>query len=157
VAESSLKRDVEVFLRTYVPPRRVHRQLAEDSLDCPLVELGLITQHTGGHAYRFHRGPQPDLPDLIVLYALLCFWDEFSPTTETLALHDLTRQPGSPGRLFKIDESSLAERLERMEVLTEGGLSYGETAGLRQLYRRKKLNPFKLLADAYAVGGRSND
>ena len=33
-------------------------------------------------------------------------------TAETLALHDIARQPGSPGRLFKIDESSLVERLE---------------------------------------------
>src|SRR5262249_6709258 len=41
VAESSLKRDVEVFLRTYVPSRLSRGDIAEDSLDCPLVELGL--------------------------------------------------------------------------------------------------------------------
>jgi hypothetical protein len=154
VAETSLKRDVEVFLRTYVPSRQSRRDIAEDSLDCPLVELGLIIQPAGGQAYQFRRGAQRGLPDCILLYAVLSFWEAFSPTAETLALHDLARQPGSPGRLFKIDESSLVERLESIEKQTEGRLSYGETAGLRQLYRRKKLDPHEFLAEAYAIGGR---
>ena len=69
VAESSLKRDVEVFLRTYVPSRQSNRDIVEDSLDCPLVELGLITQPGGGQAYQFRRGAQWGLPDGILLYA----------------------------------------------------------------------------------------
>jgi hypothetical protein len=55
--------------------------------------------------------------------------------------------------LFKIDESSLAERLENIEKETDGQLSYGETAGLRQLYCRKKLNANEVLAESYAIGG----
>jgi hypothetical protein len=154
VAESSLKRDVEVFLRTYVPSRQSRRDLAEDSLDCPLVELGLITLPAGGPLYRFRRGVQQGLPDGILLYAILSFWDTFAPAVGTLALNDLARQPGSPGRLFKIDESSLAERMESIEKQTSGALSYAETAGLRQLYRRQRLEPNEVLAEAYAVGGR---
>lgn len=154
VAESSLKRDVEVFLRTYVPSRQNRRDIAEDSLDCPLVELGLVIQPDDRSTYQFRRGAQRGLPDGIFLYAVLCFWDGFSPTAETLALHDIARCPGSPGRLFKIDESSLVERLERIEKQTEGRFSYVETAGLRQLYRRKKLDPSKVLAEAYAIGGQ---
>lgn len=104
--------------------------------------------------YQFRRGAQRSLLDGILLYAVLCFWEAFSPTAETLALHDLARQPGSPGRLFKIDESSLVERLEGIEKQTAGRLSYAETAGLRQLYRHKKLDPHEVLAEAYAGGGR---
>jgi hypothetical protein len=154
VAESSLKRDVEVFLRTYVPSRQSRREIAEDSLDCPLVELALITQSDDKQSYRFRRGAQRNLPDGVLLYAILCFWENFSMTAETLALNDLARQPGSPGRLFKIDESSLVERLEGIESLSDGRLSYGETAGLRQLYRRQALDANEVLADAYATGGR---
>ncbi len=39
---ASLRRDVECFLRTYVPARRTKTLVLEDALDCPLVELGLI-------------------------------------------------------------------------------------------------------------------
>ncbi len=155
VAESSLKRDVEVFLRTYVPARGSRGDVAEDSLDCPLVELGLITQSTGSQTYRFRRGAQKTLPDGILLYGVISFWNAFAPDAGTLAIHDLARQPGSPGRLFKIDESSLVERLEGVEKLTGGSLSYGETAGLRQLYRRgDRLAPNDVLAGAYATGAR---
>src|SRR5260370_4369269 len=52
VTASSLKRDVEVFLRTYVPSRQRRGDIAEDSLDCPLVELGLITQPGDGRDYQ---------------------------------------------------------------------------------------------------------
>jgi hypothetical protein len=154
VAPSSLKRDVDCFLRTYVASRHSRSEFTEDSLDCPLIELGLITQSADSQMFRFRRGPQQGLPDGILIYAILAFWELFSPQSETLALNDLVRNPGSPGSLFKIDESSLAERLERVESLTDGALSYGETAGLRQLYRRKPLEPNELLSEAFAVGGQ---
>jgi hypothetical protein len=153
VAETSLKRDVEVFLRTYVPSRTSRTDLAEDTLDCPLTELRLITQPGDGRAYRFQRGTQRGLPGGILLYAVLHFWESFAPAAETLALHDIARQPGSPGRIFKIDESLLVERLEGIETATDGKLSYGETAGLRQLYRRESISPAEALAEAYAAGG----
>jgi hypothetical protein len=151
VAYSSVKRDVDCFLRTYVPSRHARGSMAEDSLDCPLIELGLLT--AAGESFRFRRGMQPSLPDGIFLYAVLQFWAAFATTSETLALHDLVRQPGCPGRLFKLDESSLAERLESLEGQTEGALRFGETAGLRQLYRRERLEPREALSAAYAVGG----
>ena len=154
VAESSLKRDVEVFLRTYVPSRQGRGEMAEDSLDCPLVDLGLIVQPTGGQAFQFRRGRQQTLPDGILLFAVLAFWEAAAPQAQTLAISDLARQPGSPGRVFKIDESSLVERLEGIEKLTDGAVSYGETAGLRQLYRHEKMEPHNALAATYAIGGR---
>ncbi|MGH7172005.1 MAG: DUF4007 family protein, partial [Gemmataceae bacterium] len=144
---------VEVFLRTYVASRHPRGRLAEDSLDCPLVELGLITLPGEGHAYRFQRGFQHSLPDGILFYAVLRFWEAFAPAANTLALHDLSRQAGSPGRLFKIDESSLAERMERFERQTDGSVSYSETAGLRQLYRRKCFDANDVLSTVYAVKG----
>jgi hypothetical protein len=153
VASSSLKRDVEVFLRTYVASRTNRGPVAEDSLDCPLTELGLIAQPGDGPSFQFRRGAQRSLPDGILLYAVLSFWKWFAPTSNTLAVHDLSRQPRSPGRLFKIDESSLVERLESVERQTHGALSYDETAGLRQLYRRQPLEPETALVEAYTAGG----
>jgi hypothetical protein len=152
VAASSVERDVEVFLRTYVAPRPQRDRIAEDSLYCPLVELGLLTLAEDTQTYQFRRGAQRGLPDGILLYAVLRFWKAFAPDSETLALRDLAREPGSPGRLFKLDESVLMERLEPIEGQTDGAVSYGETAGLRQLYRRQQLEPETVLDRAYAAG-----
>lgn len=155
VAESTLKRDVEIFLRTYAPARQGRGDTAEDTLDCPLIDLGLLTRPAGGSALRFRRGRQDALPDGVLLFATLAFWDARSPDAGTFAVADLARLPGSPGRVFKIDESSLVERLEGIESLTGGAISFGETAGLRQLYRRERIDPQDALVNAYAVGGRA--
>lgn len=151
-SENTIKRDIEVFLRTYVPSRSGRGVLIEDSLDCPLIELGLISQSNDGQVYRFQRGTQQNLPDGILFYAIMQFWNAFSFSSETLSLQDLARQPGSPGRLFKIDESSLAERLESAEKYTDGAISYGETSGLRQLYRHKPIEVNELLTSAFTMG-----
>lgn len=155
VAESSVKRDVEVFLRTYAPSRQGRGGMAEDSLDCPLVDLGLIVQPGGGQTFQFRRGRQQTLPDGVLLYATLAFWETHAPQAGTLAIADLARQPASPGRVFKIDESSLVERLEGVERLTGGAISFGETAGLRQLYRREKMDAQDAIAGAFTIGGRT--
>lgn len=41
VALSTIRRDVECFVHTYVPSRSSRGGLIEDTLDCPLVELDL--------------------------------------------------------------------------------------------------------------------
>lgn len=50
---------------------------------------------------------------------------------ETIAYGD-----GSPGRVFKLDEDSIAERLFALEELTEGSFIWTDTAGLRQVHRK---------------------
>ena len=75
ISENSIKRDVDCFLRTYVPSRLTKTTTMEDTFDCPLVELGLISNSPDGNAYRFHRGPKPSLPIEIFAAALSEFWD----------------------------------------------------------------------------------
>jgi hypothetical protein len=101
--------------------------------------------------FQFHRGPQPDLPDGVLFYAALDYWDRHAAGLETLSLRDLARRPGSPGQLFKLDENSLAERCGQVEDWTDGAVGYHETAGLKQLYRRRHVDPFVLLQQVYAT------
>jgi hypothetical protein len=155
VAVSSLQRDVDCFLRTYLPSRQTKVLLLEDTLDCPLVELGLLRTVGDGQVFQFQRGAQPHLPDGILFYALTAFWNDFASTAGVLSLHDAARQPGSPGQVFKLDEAALADRCEQIEDWTDGAVSYDETAGLRQLYRRGKVDPPAVLERAYATGVRS--
>jgi hypothetical protein len=153
LAASSLRRDVDCFLRTYVPSRQTKTFVLEDTLDCPLVELGLLRAGADRQSFRFARGAQPQLPDGVLFYAALDFWDRFAANVKTLSLRDLARQPGGPGQVFKIDEAALAERCARLERWTDGALSYDETAGLRQLYRHKPIDAPELLRRAYKAAG----
>jgi hypothetical protein len=147
VAESSLKRDVDCFVRTYLPSR--HGGPLEDSLNCPLTDLGLLAEAGDRHTFQFNRGPHNELPDAVLLHAVLTYWDRRSPKSETLSLHHLTHQHGSPGRAFQIDEDSMAGRLEVFEEMTNGKVWFGQTAGLKQVYRKACPEPVAVLAEYY--------
>jgi hypothetical protein len=152
VAFNTVRRDVEVFVHTYVPTRTPRGTTVEDSIDCPLVELDLLKANSDGKSFHFRRGPQEDLPDGVLYYATLQYWDSLEGSPGVLSISDLARQAGSPGRLFKIDESSLIGRYEQAEQLTDGYLGYNETAGLKQLYRdtrQLRRSPVDLLELAY--------
>jgi hypothetical protein len=151
ISPSSLKRDIDCFLRTYVPTRQSQAAVIEDSLDCPLVELNLVREAGDRHTFQFSRGPQPDLPTGILFYATLDYWQRLAPNVETLSLYDLAHHAGSPGRVFQIDEDSLAGRYEELEDWTDGQVGYDETAGLKQLYRRGPVTPFSILEPTYAA------
>ena len=112
------------FLRTYVPSRLMKNTIMEDTFDCPLVELNLISDSSDGNTYRFHRGPKPSLPIEIFAAALFEFWDaRFSSESNALTFANIAYSPKSPGRIFRLDEDTLTEYLDRLENLTDGALA----------------------------------
>ncbi len=137
--QATIKRDVECFIRTYVA-HEVGRNIAhEDTLESPLTELGLIKPIGRKDGFRLVRGAQSSLGDGIFVYALINFWTWFS-SAQTLSFEAIAHHPGSPGQVFQLDEDELANRLSRIEEITEGGLSWSETAGLKQVIRSVELN-----------------
>jgi len=141
----TLKRDVEVFLRSYV--RRGDGQ-SEDAAEPLLAELGLIREARLGGWYEFVRGPKPNLPDEIFAYALGQFWDAQGSST-ALAAEQICYAPGSPGRVFKLDEDSIITRLMGLGSLTNHAWQWNDTAGLRQIQRRREFDSKVLLPGAY--------
>lgn len=147
IAEKTVTRDVECFIRSYVP--RADKAAGEDALEPVLAELGLI-RPVAGRLYEFRRGPKPSLPDGVFAYALNAFWNRHAPAAATLSVEAIAYEPGSPGRVFKLDENSVVERLTAMEDVTRGRVVWSDTAGVRQVLRVKPTsNPLALLASAY--------
>lgn len=145
VADSSLKRDVDVFVRSYVPSRASKTLVLEDSLDSPLAELGLIQEIEGGRIYAFTRGEHSSLPLTVFTYALLDYWQTAAAHREVLSFDELAFQPGSPGRVFKLSENAVSDYLESLERFTAKAIGYDVTGGLRQVYRRRPLALLDLL------------
>ena len=149
ISENSIKRDVDCFLRTYTPSRLTKTTMMEDTFDCPLVELGLISNSPDGNTYRFHRGPKPSLPTEIFAAALSEFWNTCFSENSTLTFANIAYSERSPGRTFQLDEYTLAEYLDELESLTDGALRYDETAGMKQVYRNRKIASTELLYRYY--------
>lgn len=147
VAEKTVTRDVECFVRSYVV--RNERNAGEDALEPVLAELGLI-RPVAGRLYEFRRGPKPTLPDGVFAYALNSFWSRYAPGANSLSVEAIAYEPGSPGRVFKLDENSVVERLTAMEDLTRGKIVWSDTAGIKQVLRLKQISdPLPLLGRAY--------
>lgn len=149
LAQSSLKADVSCFVRSYVPGRRGPASTPEETLDCPLATLGLITEVEGDKRYRFNSRPKPTLPASVFVYALLDFWNHRRAEASTLALRDITYGSGSPGRIFRLDEDGVLFYLDDLAKLTGGRLSFSDTALLRQATRRERVDEMEFLRDYY--------
>jgi hypothetical protein len=144
MSKSTIKRDVECFVRTYAAKPATGKQTHEDTMESPLTELSLLKAIGKKDGFRVVRGAKPTLGDGVFAYAVVSFWNNFS-TANTISLEALAHQPGSPGKVFQLSEEDLTDRLTRIDIATDGELKWSETAGLKQLVR------FKTMLDSEAL------
>lgn len=135
LSPATLSRDIETCIRSYVP--RLSVGTPEDYAEPMLAELGLIYEEHRGH-FAFRRGPKATLSDGMFAYALIEYWKTAAPGISSLAFESIAYGEGSPGRVFKLDEDSVVERLFTLDTLTNGALSWTDTAGLRQVHRKNE-------------------
>ena len=146
ISPVTLKRDVEVCLRCYVD--RSETTSIDDCADSMLSELGLVTVQSSDE-FALRRGPKGTLTDGAFLYALLEFWEAYGPGQSTLSFETIAYEIGSPGRVFKMDEDSVAARLINLESLTKGQYQWSDSAGQRQIIRMKPMPLNRALELAY--------
>lgn len=145
ISGSTIKRDVECFIRTYVPKPASKKVSFEDALESPLTELNLIKPVGKRDGFRFVYGPKASLCNGIFLFSLIEFWQEFSPA-KTLSFEAIAHEPGSPGRVFLLDENDLADRLMQLEESSGGGIRWSETAGMKQIIRDRDFTKEELFS-----------
>jgi hypothetical protein len=151
--ESVIARDVDCFLRTYaVSDGEKKRATPEETFSCPLLELNLIRPTPDGDLYRFSIGPKPSLCPAVFAYALYQHYFRARAGRSTMSIQECLYGDGSPGQVFKLDENSLMDYVERLEDMTSGAVLLDETAGLKQIYRRDDFEPYAMLDKHYRGG-----
>ena len=130
LSQATLKRDVECCIRSYVP--RINSDSPEELSEPLLGELGLVV-HNSKDSFEFRRGAKRSLHDGIFGYALLDYWQRLETSGSVMAFDRVAHDYGSPGRVFKIDENAIAERLISLEQISNGQIQWTEQAGLRQV------------------------
>lgn len=135
ISESTYKSDVACFIRTYVARQPLGKAGHDDALESPLTELGLIKSIGRTDGFRLSRGPKSMLGDGAFIYALVDFWRKNYSQTSTLSFEAIAHAPGSPGRVFMLDENDLIDRLAVLGEYTRGVFRWSETAGLKQVVR----------------------
>ena len=148
-SENTIKQDVSCFIRTYCLSQSSEITIIEDTFDCPLVELDLIREMPGENRYQFNFGPKLSLTDSMFALTIAKFWNRWFSNTNTLSVSEIMYSRLSPGQVFKLDENSTVMYLEKLESVTEGAMTYDDTAGVKQISRHKKLDSLKLLKGVY--------
>ena len=140
VTEATLKKDIDCFFQTYVKKLSVNKRQTEDSFTSPFSELGLLVQIDSKH-YLAELSDRKTLPIEVFSYAVIDFIQKKQTSVSnkiisnenTVSFNSLLKDIGSPGRIFRLTEKGLSDKLDELEELTSGKLAWTDSQGLRQL------------------------
>lgn len=150
----TLKQHWEVFLHSYRPPRGTS---GEDHLDSALSVLGLIQeagerQNTAGKwetLYAFDTGPKTAIPQQLFAFFIHDWWNRAFPSEQTIALRELVAGDHSPGRILRMAESEILQRVSDLARTHSNVFQATESANLRQLRRLRQSSGHGDLRAAY--------
>jgi hypothetical protein len=150
----TLRQHWEVFLHSYRPPRGTR---GEDHLDCALSALGLIQeagerQNAAGKwekLYVFDNGPKTAIPQQLFAFFVHDWWNRVFPSEQTVALRELVSGSHSPGRILRMSESEILQRVSDLAQIVPDVFQTTESANLRQLQRLRRSTGHSDLRGAY--------
>ncbi|MCB4805600.1 hypothetical protein QO001_005692 [Methylobacterium brachiatum] len=115
ISPATLSTHVAVFLQCYAGSDQSELVL-EDTLGCPLQELRLcrLVEGVGDQIVKMPRGPKPGLTVAAFAHILLDHWRNRLGENRTVSLRALLHERFAPGKVLKLDEAALLDRLEAM-------------------------------------------
>lgn len=147
ISPNTIKRDVDCFIRTYLVSHK-KGEITEDSIECPLAELGLLQQTYTKNEFELHKGPKSSLSQGIFEFALNDYWSK--QNNQIITFEKLMYDYGSPGKVFQLDEKSLEEYLDNMGQSANKIFQFDKGAGgLRQISKIKDVKQSQLLSNCY--------
>lgn len=157
LSQTTLRQHLDVFLRTYVASDSVAGQLPEDMLDSPLSCLGFIRKFG---ERRGERGRDPlfsidvrkknSIPGGLFRFCLHDWWNRYVRDEKTVLFSDVAFGKCSPGRVFRMPEAEIRDRLVLLAQNRPKEFAVLEGANQRIVRRLQPSSDLKmLLEDAY--------
>ena len=148
-----------IFVNSYVPSHSKKGEIAEDNLDCPLAELGLmriaaVRTDANNHRetiYAFNVDAKSTICPELLAYCIHDFWENSTKYREenSLSFRAVCSEPGSPGQIFKLPEASVTMLLEDLARATNGAMTFEESRSIQQVWRKKVVTSESLLEAIY--------
>ena len=151
--DSTIQKDIDTFLNSYTK-KHITKAGDEEQFNSPLTELSLI-QESGKNYYLSDLNSKSDLPIEIFIYALLKFVQKESKISKVSKVNfkSLLLAPFSPGRIFRLSELGLGEKLDAAQDYSNDSISWLDTSGLRQVsVDSSYLNQEQVVLDSYYKG-----
>lgn len=135
--------DCASVLRMYLASQT--RDDPEESLGCPLSELGLLQKSPEIKNAYIKTSPVKGVLDiLVVFYVLMC---NIKEDKNSVSIDDLLFAPNNIGRIFNLDRIKVNEYLDQLRAA--GYITINRTAGLDMVYINHKTNPEEIMRKYY--------
>lgn len=148
ISDNSLRQDTRVFINSYVRPRGKSGNV-EDMFSALMIDLDLVHEvgrsDSGKEVYKLEGRKRPEIPNAIILYAILNEKQGNSINAKSLMVdrHNV-------GPVFVLTDDGLAEKLQ--EISSEfSDATYTEDAGIRELQFVERPEPQAILDAYYAA------
>ena len=150
-SENTIDRDVACLLQSYARVIPTENKDPEDALECPFVELGLLSNFRTSGYYQVHQG-EKEIPTHLLGYALSRAFEEVGigrQDTVDISVREAATRPGGPGRAFVLtSESLLSLALHAEETDPNKNIQVSGLAGDRRI-RIRRMQPVDWLRNHY--------
>ncbi len=117
----------------------------EESLACPMIELGLIKKSANKKGTFVKTPPARDLLDkMAVLYVII---DNLGEDKDSVSIDSLVNDPNNIGKVFNLDRVLINEYLDQLRV--SGYITLNRTAGLDMVYVNSDRTPKGIMREYY--------
>jgi Protein of unknown function (DUF4007) len=149
---NTVNNDISVFIRNYLKPSYKETKIdIEEDFSSLMIDLDLMKSYKAENAegkivewYKVENSIQIDLPPEVVLFSIL----DNDTYGKSISFKDLLVGPNSPGNIFTLNEEGLYQKLNTIVKNTKG-LTYTETAGIRELQIKSSINKWDILNGYY--------
>jgi len=152
INNNTIAADISVFIRNYLKPSFKETKIdIEEDFSSLMIDLDLMKSFKAENAegkivdwYKVENSFQIDLPPEIVLFSIL----DNEAYGKSISFKELLVGPNSPGNIFALNEEGLYQKLGTI-VKKIKGLTYSETAGIRELQIKTSINKWDILNGYY--------
>lgn len=143
-SEKSFEDDCSSILKMYIDSDAAALH-PEDSLACPLAELGLLQKSSRRKGAYVKAAPPRDMLDkLAVLYVIV---KNLQEDKTSVSISTLLNEPNHIGKVFNLNRVAVNEYLDQLRI--SGYLSINRTAGLDMVYITSGIRPEDVMAEYY--------
>jgi hypothetical protein len=148
VSESTLSRDITIFLRNYIKPRKANKNL-EELYSGLFIELDLIQglkkfDEDDYQWYKIENKEREDIPIELFLYSILS-----NPKYgDSISFDELHFGFNSVGNIFALSSRGLLEKISLLAAQYKY-ITFTDDAGIRELQFKHKPNKWEILESYY--------
>lgn len=141
-SQKSFSDDCSSIIRMYHSASNVEDP--EESLQCPLSSLGLISKSNQKNTYIKTAPAKDALDKYAVLYVIV---SNLSEGKKSVSINEIIDAPNNAGRVFNLNRVKINEYLDQLRVA--GFLTINRTAGLDMVYVNTDMKPSDILIKYY--------